>query len=235
MPLPRRTEPPSIVTARRERRTTLLEIEARELVAEHGVTVAPGTLCGPLAIRVVSPAMPHKTDVGGVELNVVGVDNARSAFRRAVGSAATYAVAHGLAPDVRGVLVGPMLPSPLAELIVGVRHDPQFGPVLTVGAGGVAVEVHHDASLRGLPIGRGEALEMLDEIRVARLLNGYRGRPAASREALANLILGVAACALSHPEIGELEVNPAFAYEDRVVALDVRAFLRAVTVDEKKA
>jgi acetyltransferase len=251
LPLPRRTEPPSIVTARREHRTTLVEIEARELVAEHGVTLAPATLCrtedeaaavaqeagGPMAIRVVSPAMPHKTDVGGVELNVVGVDNARGAFRRVVGSAASYAVEHGLAPDVRGVLVGPMLPPPLAELIVGVRHDPQFGPVLTVGAGGIAVEVHHDASLRGLPIGRVEALEMLDEIRVARLLNGYRGRPAANRDALADLILGVAACALSHPEIAELEINPAFAYEDRVVALDVRAFLRAVTLEEtdKKA
>ncbi len=245
MALPRRTEPPSIVTARRERRTVLVETEARELVAEHGVTVAPATLCRtedevvavaaelsePLAIRVVSPAMPHKTEVGGVQLNIVGVDNARRAFRQVVESAATYAMARGLAPDVRGVLVGPMLPPPLAELIVGVRHDPQFGPVLTVGAGGIAVEVHHDASLRGLPIGRAEALEMLDEIRAARLLNGYRGRPAANREAIADLILGVAACALSHPEIGELEVNPVFAYADRVVALDVRGILRAVTIE----
>ncbi|MEE8580060.1 MAG: acetate--CoA ligase family protein [Myxococcota bacterium] len=235
----RRREAPSIVAARHEKRSTLTEPDARELVAEHGVPLAPATLCktqedvvraveqagAPVALKVVSPSIPHKSEAGGVELHVSGAKDAAAAFKRVLESASQYAVGQGRVPDVRGVLVAPMLPPPIAELIVGVKRDPQFGPVLTVGAGGVAVELLGDAALRGLPIGRDEALEMLDEIRLAGVLNGYRGRPPAHKDSLADIILGVAACALSNPGLEELEANPVFAYADRAVAVDVRAFL----------
>jgi acyl-CoA synthetase (NDP forming) len=183
---------------------------------------------GPVVLKVVSPVIPHKTDAHGVELNLLGAEQARPAFQRVIEAGSRFAIDQGLAPDIRGVLVTKMLPSPVAELFVGVRHDPDYGPVLSVGAGGVAVEIHHDTALRGLPIGRVEAMEMLDEIRIARLLNGFRGRPPANREALADVILGIAACALTHHEIEELEANPVFAYEDRAVVVDVRCFLRAM-------
>ena len=239
-PEPRRSQPLSIGSARRENRDVLMETEVRELLAAYDVRIADATLCrsadeteqairranGPVALKVVSPSIPHKTDAGGVVLDVGDPEEGRAVFASMLNRVSAYAVNHGLVPDLRGVLVVPMLSSPVAELIVGVRHDRDFGPVLTVGAGGIAVEIHHDTALRGLPIGRKEALEMLDEIRISTLLNGYRGRPPAHREALADVILGVAACALAHNEIDEIEANPVFAFEDRAVVVDARAYLK---------
>lgn len=247
-PTPRRAQPPAIVAAQRESRRVMMETEVRELLAEYDVPMAEGKLCrsvdevtaaiekfgGPVAIKVVSPMIPHKSDAGGVMLNVLDVAAGRAAFQQILRAATSYAVDRGLVPDVRGVLVMPMLPEPVAELIVGVRHDPQFGPVLTVGAGGVAVEVHRDIALRGLPIGRSEVLEMLDEIRISALLNGYRGRPAAHRKALADAILAITACALAHQEIEDLEANPMFAYADRAVVVDARAFLKDLAAVPRK-
>lgn len=245
---PRRALPPGIAAARRESRTVLMETEVRELLAEYDVPLARATLCrsadevaaavetagGPVALKVVSPVIPHKSDAGGVVLNVSGVQAGCAAFQHILQAAAVYAVERGVVANVRGVLVMPMLPAPVAELIVGVRRDATFGPMLTVGAGGFAVEVHHDIALRGLPIGRAEALELLDEIRISTLLNGYRGRPPVKREPLADIVLGVAACALAHPEIDELEVNPVFVYGDHVVAVDARAFLKDLTTPIRK-
>jgi acyl-CoA synthetase (NDP forming) len=184
---------------------------------------------GPVALKAVSPVITHKTDAGGLALNVAGLEAMTAAFTTVMESASNYAIAHGATPDVRSVLVVPMLPEPVAELLVGVHQDPNFGPVLTVGSGGVNVEIHHDATLRDLPIGRGEVLEMLDEIRLARILKGYRGRPAASHEALADTILAIAGCALDYAEIEEIEANPVFAYPDRAVVVDARAFVRDPT------
>jgi acyl-CoA synthetase (NDP forming) len=136
-----------------------------------------------------------------------------------------WTAARATPADIRGVLVSPMLPRPTAELIVGIRRDAQFGPVLTVGAGGTGVEWLHDVATRVLPISAEEIEEMLDELRLAPVLNGYRGAAGVDRGALVDCILGVAKCALVHPAIAELEVNPLFAYADRVLAVDVRIFL----------
>jgi acetyltransferase len=239
-PPPRRTEPPAITLARRDGRSTLMEPEARALLCEQGVALVPATLARtadavaravrqagePVGLKIVSPAISHKSEAGGVALEIQGEDEARQAFRRVLDSAAQYAVSGGTVPDIRGVLVTPMLSQPVAEIIVGVKRDAQFGPVLTVGAGGIAVELFRDTAHRRLPVSRAEVLEMLEEIRLAPLLKGYRGRAAADLEALTYVILGVAACALSHPEIEELEANPVFAYPDSAVVVDVRAFLR---------
>ncbi|HEX9692813.1 MAG TPA: acetate--CoA ligase family protein [Gemmatimonadales bacterium] len=238
-----RTEPSGVAAARSEGRFTLLEPEVREILDAEGVPLVPVTLCAtadevaaavtavsaPVALKVVSAAVSHKSDAGGVILDVDGVASARAAFERAISAVSRYALARGLAPNIRGVLVMPMLPRPVAELLVGVRHDAQFGPVLTVGSGGVHVEVHKDIALRGLPVGRWEVLEMLGEIRLAAVLNGLRGQPAADRETLADTILGITAAALSHRDIEELEANPVFAYSDRAVVVDCRAYLRDLT------
>jgi len=128
----------------------------------------------------------------------------------------------------RGVLVAPMLPPPIAELIVGAKQDPQFGPVLTVGPGGVNVELLSGAAVRALPITRSEADEMLDELRIAPLLTGFRGNPPADRASLITVMLAVAECLLAHPELSVIEVNPLFAYEDRAVSVDVAGYLRDI-------
>jgi acetyltransferase len=237
---PRQAEPPAITAARREARSTLMELEVRELLAEQGVPVvsaifaktadqtakAAAQMGQPVVLKIVSPTLSHKTEAGGVVLDIEGEDQARQGFNHILEAAAHYAVTRGVAPDLRGVLVSPMLPPPVVELIVGVQRDEQYGPVLTVGAGGVAVEVLQDATHRRLPVNREDVAEMLEEIQLAPLLAGFRGRPGVDRQALVHAILGVAACALAHPEIEELEANPVFAYPDRVVVVDARGFLR---------
>lgn len=245
----KRAAPASITFARRERRTTLMETETRELLAAYDVPVVDAVACrtleealaaaeavgGPVALKAVSPVISHKSDAGALALDVSGPEAITEAFTSVMSAASRYAIEHGATPDVRSVLVVPMLPEPVAELLVGVHQDPHFGPVLTVGAGGVHVEVHHDATLRDLPIGRSEVLEMLDEIRLARILKGYRGRPPASHEALADTIMAIAGCALDYAEIEEIEANPVFAYPDRAVVVDARAFVRDTTATDEQA
>ncbi|HUP00797.1 MAG TPA: acetate--CoA ligase family protein [Gemmatimonadota bacterium] len=238
-PPPRRTEPPGLALARAEGRSTLTEPEARELVAAHGVPVAPATFCetaaeaveaarragGPVAVKAVSAGVPHKTEAGGVALDVSGVDGAAAAFGRVMAAVTAHVTPGKLGAGVPGALVAPMLPAPVAELIVGVRRDPSFGPVLLVGAGGVAAELHQDAAVRCLPVDRQEILEMMREIRLARVMEGFRGGPSVDWDSLVDLVARLAACAAAHPDIVELEANPVFAYYDRAVAVDVRALL----------
>ncbi|MBX3462013.1 MAG: acetate--CoA ligase family protein [Planctomycetes bacterium] len=241
----RRGTPPPVPQAwgglsavRQQERRVLLETEARELVGGYGVKFVPATLCrtpeaaeaavaahgGIAALKVVAGAVSHKTDAGGVRLGVRTAD-ARAAFAAIEASVRSWCATRGQSPDLRGVLVSPMLPRPTAELIVGCRRDPHYGGVLVVGLGGTAVEVLRDVTLRLLPVTRDDARQMLNEIKGARLLRGHRGAPPVDREALVAAILAVADCARSNPEVVELEVNPLFAYEHGCVAVDVRAML----------
>lgn len=223
---------------RQQERTVLLETEARELVSGYGLKTVPAKLCrtaeeaehavadcgGTAVLKVVAGAVSHKTDAGGVRLGVRTGD-ARATFAAIEASVRGYCATRGQVPDLRGVLVAPMLPKPVAELLVGYKRDPQYGGVLVVGLGGVAVEVLKDVSMRLLPVGREDVRAMLSEIKGARLLRGHRGAPPVDRDAVADAVLALAECARSNPEIVELEVNPLFAYEHGCVAVDVRAML----------
>jgi acetyltransferase len=218
----------------------LSELDARRLVESHNVPVvqcvlarsaedcgeAVGELTEAAAVKVLSAAVPHKTDAGGVALGVAGRAAGADAYRQVVASVAAYAERNGFDPSIQGVLVSPMLPEPLAELIVGVRCDPHYGPVVTVGAGGTSVEILGDVSIRGLPIDGEVVAEMLDELKISALINGFRGSQPADREALNGLILGVVGCALDNPDIREIELNPVMVYATHCVAVDVRAFVR---------
>lgn len=229
--------PDPLAAARQEGRGTLLETEARALLEAYGISLVPAELCetvdavrdaaarigGALALKVVSPAVSHKTEAGGVALNVTGPDAAADAFERI--RRAFEAHRGDADPDLRGVLVSAMLPPPVAELLVGVRRDPCFGPVLTFGAGGVLAELIRDTALRILPVGRAEALTMQAETRVAGLLRGFRGGAVIDPEGIADVLLAIARCALEHEDIAEIEINPLFAYGDRLVAVDARAYI----------
>jgi acetyltransferase len=242
----RRGTPPPAARARwaglsavqEQERKVLLESEARELVAGYGVPIVPATIVrtaeeaeravaehgGNAAIKVLAGAVSHKTDAGGVRLGVKPAE-AKAAFTAIEASVRGWCATRGKAPDLRGMLVAPMLPKPVAELIIGYKRDPQYGGVLVVGLGGVAVEVLKDVTLRLLPGTREDVRAMLNEIKGARLLKGHRGAPRVDREAVVEAVLGLADCARSNPEIVELEVNPLFAYEHGCVAADVRAML----------
>jgi len=206
------------------------EVQARELLAAAGVPVVPGGLATsaseavriahrvglPVALKVCSAQITHKSDIGGVVLGLGSADDVRAGYEkvRAAGAAVTGAV-------VDGVLVTPMR-SGGTELLAGVTVDPAFGPVLAVGLGGIWVEVLRDTSLRLLPVDAAEVRLMLGELRGQPLLSGARGTEPANLDAVAMVIarLGEAALALGGT-LRALEVNPLWVNGDQVEALDI--------------
>ena len=218
-----------ISKVREQARTVLLETEARELASGYGLKIVPATLCTngeetEHAVANCGGEAVVKIVAGAVKLGVTTAE-ARSTFDAIVTSVRGYCATRGQQADIRGVLVAPMLPKPIAELIVGYKRDPHYGGVLIVGIGGVAVEVLKDVSMRLLPVTRADVRSMLSEIKGARLLRGHRGAKRVDRDALVDAVLAVAECVRSNGEIVELEANPVFAYEHGCVAVDVRAML----------
>jgi acyl-CoA synthetase (NDP forming) len=171
----------------------------------------------PLVMKVVSPRVLHKSDRGGVLLDIRSAEQARQAFLE------LRKVFAGL--DFRGAMLYTQLQQQI-ELILGVKRDSQFGPVVLLGAGGVLTEMIRDVSVRIAPLDREEADEMIDELTVRPLLEGFRGRPRADRAALAGLIVRTSELACVYPEIQELDFNPLFAGPEGCVIGDAR-LLRA--------
>jgi acyl-CoA synthetase (NDP forming) len=206
------------------------EAQARRLLAAGGVPVVPGELAGsaeeaaaiarkvglPVALKICSAQITHKSDIGGVVLGLSSEAEVRAGYEkvRAAGEAVPGA-------SVDGVLVTPMR-SGGAELLAGVTVDPTFGPVLAVGLGGIWVEVLKDTSLRLLPVDAAEVKRMLGELRGRPLLAGARGTPPANLDAVAEAIAGLGRTALSlNGALRVLEVNPLWVNGDQVEALDV--------------
>ncbi len=223
-----------ISAVRSEGRRLLNEVEAKQVLAEAGVPVVAAKLARtrdeavawaraagfPVALKVVSPDITHKSDVGGVKLNLADESAAGAAFDEIM------AAAKRAQPDaaIDGVSVQKMA-APGTEVIVGVNADPQFGPVLMFGLGGVLVEVLEDVAFRIIPIEPRDARQMVREIKGFKLLQGYRGQPPADVAALESLLLKVSAFVDAHPEVAELDLNPVFAYADGAVAVDARIIL----------
>ncbi|MEE4379258.1 MAG: acetate--CoA ligase family protein, partial [Candidatus Competibacteraceae bacterium] len=183
-----------VQTCRQQRRDSLLEHEAKQLLNVYGIAVPPSVLVStpselsqvygqfgdmPLAMKVVSPDILHKSDAGGVQLNVCGESAMQSAYQDIMDNAYRYQAR----ADIRGVLVSPMMPKGV-EIIIGVTRDPQFGPVMMVGLGGIFVEVLKDVAFRTLPLSAADAAEMLEEIKAKAILEGVRGAPPADKPAL---------------------------------------------------
>jgi acetyltransferase len=175
----------------------------------------------PVALKIVSPEIFHKSEVGGVVLNVNDAAAVRTDFARMVARVA----AQQPQAVIEGVLVAEMVP-PGYELIVGMRRDPQFGPLVMFGLGGIYVELLHDVAFRIAPFGLAEARRMIDETAAGRLLRGLRGQPPADVDAVAGVIVQLAGIALAHPQIQEIDINPLVAYPAGaprpVLAVDVR-------------
>lgn len=183
---------------------------------EQAATAA-GELGFPLVMKVVSPRVLHKSDRGGVLLDIRSAAQARQAYLRLKESFADL--------DFRGAMLYRQLERQV-EIILGVKRDPQFGPVLLLGAGGVLTELIRDVCVRIAPLSLRDAEEMIGELAIMPLLAGFRGRPAADLPALADLILRTAELAMSCPEILELDFNPVFAGPQGCVIGDAR-LLRA--------
>lgn len=221
--------------ARAAGRTTLTAPEGRLLADAYGIpTPAEGLaetadeavalaarIGGPVALKIVSPDIPHKTDAGGVRVGLSSAAEVREAFPALVRNATAYA------PEARveGVLVQRMAPEGGLEVLVGAVTDPTFGKVVAFGLGGVLVETLKDVTFRLAPASTEDAESMLDGIRAAEVLRGVRGGPAVDRAALADLIVRVSRLAADFPEVAEIDLNPVFASPDGVLAADVRIVL----------
>jgi len=221
---------------RKESRSPLLH-EALEIIRALGLTVPEyavirsedrfeqelGVIEGPFAIKVISAGVSHKSDKDGVALNLRDKAAARDAAAEMMKT-----FREEVDPDLHGVLVQQMaarIPGRY-ELIIGGKRDPQFGPVVLVGYGGIFVEVFGKTSLRMAPVSLREVEEMIDEMPGSEILRGLRGRPAIDREALKDAILRVAHLMVRFPEIDQIDVNPIICSSAGAVAVDARVFLR---------
>ncbi len=227
--------PSSIVErARAEGRTILTEIEAKQLLEQAGVPVSPARLATtkdaaiaaaselgfPIVLKIVSPQITHKTDVGGVALGLASAGDVGAAFDRIIASAKE----HAPAATIEGVAVQRMEKAG-TEVIIGMTKDAQFGPVLMFGLGGVLVEVLKDVAFRVVPINERDARQMVEEIKGYPILQGYRGQAPADLGKLHDLLLRVSSFVEEHPEIAELDLNPVFAYSDGAIAVDARVVI----------
>ncbi|MDX2309002.1 MAG: bifunctional acetate--CoA ligase family protein/GNAT family N-acetyltransferase [Hyphomicrobium sp.] len=190
---------------------------ADRLLAEHAACV----------LKVVSPQITHKTDVGGVRL---GLDTAMAVVEAAHGMAARVAKER---PDatLSGFTLEPMIVRPKAfETIVGVTLDPTFGPMVLFGAGGTAVEILNDRALGLPPLDAILARQMIDETRIAKLLSGYRGQARAKIECIVDVLVSVSELVIHHPEIAELDINPLLVDADGAIAIDARIRIADQTI-----
>jgi acyl-CoA synthetase (NDP forming) len=220
-----------IDSARSQGRTVLTEIESKQILAEAGIPVAVAQLAKtpaeaaelavkggfPAVLKIVSPEITHKSDIGGVKVGLGSAEEVRTAFAEIV------AAARKADPkaQIGGVAVQKMAPAG-TEVIVGMSKDPQFGPVLMFGLGGIFVEVLKDVAFRIVPLEPRDARQMVREIKGFPVLAGIRGQPPADVAALEGLILKLSEFVEAHPEIEELDLNPVFAYTDGVIAVDAR-------------
>ena len=180
---------------------------------------AAATIGFPVALKIRSPDILHKSDVGGVALNLPGQPSVREA------AAVLFARVRAARPDARidGVVVQQMVErSAATELLVGLSYDPVFGPVVVFGQGGTAVEIVHDTAIGLPPLNLLLARSQMERTRIWRLLQGYRNNPPAAIEAIAEILIRVGQLAVDHPEIRELDINPLLADPAGVVALDCR-------------
>lgn len=171
----------------------------------------------PVVLKVSSADVLHKSDIGGVQLNL----NSAEAVEKAYNDLLSAVKSSNPQARIDGVLVSQMAP-PGLEVIVGMNRDPQFGPIILFGLGGIMVEIFQDVSLRLLPFSRNDALDMIREIKGYELISGYRGQPPIDEQALADCLLSVAQMAEKHSEIVEIDLNPVMAYPDGILVVDAR-------------
>ncbi|HEY74929.1 MAG TPA: acetate--CoA ligase [Thermoflexia bacterium] len=222
--------------ARSEGRVSIGDAEARAILEAYGFPVPPSRLAAtpeeaieaaeemgyPVVLKVASPDILHKTDVGGVKLNLRSAEDVRDAFDLIMYRATRYV------PDARiwGCLVQKMVPGG-REVLIGMSRDPQFGPLVAFGLGGIYVEALKDVVFRVAPFSRQEAEEMIREIRAYPLLEGVRGEPPADHEAMVDALCRISQLVTDFPEIVELDINPLMVFDEGrgAVALDMRLVL----------
>ena len=214
-------------TALDEGRTFVLEHEAKDIMKAYGIpipaydtavtadeAVEKSKAIGfPVVLKILSKDVLHKSDAGGVKINLKNEEEVRNAFTEIMDNAKNYGKEKGIDVDLsRGVFISDFADMG-TEIIVGVTKDPQFGHALMVGLGGIFVEVLKDVSFRLIPFTENDAREMLKELKAYKILEGIRGEPERDIDSLVNVMLAVSKMIAENPEITELDCNPTFVYE----------------------
>ena len=224
----------TISNAYSESRKFLLENEAKAICIEYGIPVTKFELAKnlnesisiskkigfPVVLKIVSPDIIHKSDSGGVFLNLKNSDEVKNAFKKIMYNVKNY----NSSATILGVLVQEMA-KPSTEVIVGAIKDPQFGQTLMFGLGGIFVEILKDVTFRVAPISKEEAHEMISEVRAYPLLKGYRNKPSVDTDCLAELIVKTSKLIIENPEIKELDLNPVIVYQKGLKVVDARIIL----------
>jgi len=221
-------------TARKRKSTVLTEVESKQLLEEAGINVIKAKLATtmkeavalskgmgfPVVLKIASSDVVHKSDAGGVKLDLKNATQVEKAYREIMASIKEKFPK----ASIGGVSVQPMA-KPGVEVIIGMSKDAQFGPVLMFGLGGILVEILKDVSFRIVPLVRRDAREMIREIKGYPVLEGYRGKEPANVSALEDMLLKVSDFVEKNPDIKELDLNPVFAHRDGAVAVDARVVL----------
>ena len=220
--------------ARREGRKVLMENESKDLCLLYGIPATKAYVARtldeaveiskkigfPLVMKILSPDIIHKSDVGGVILNITSVEEVIEAYRKVISNARKYV------PNARiiGVTIQKQAPKGL-EVIVGCIKDPNFGHVLMFGLGGIFVEVIKDVSFRVAPVNENEAREMINEIKAKPLLYGYRGHEKVDIDTIVDIITKVSEMVEEIKEIEQIDLNPIFVYSHGAKVVDARIIL----------
>ncbi len=224
--------------ARAENRLSIGDAESRLILQAYGLRIPQSEIADspdkaaqvaaqigfPVVLKIASPDILHKTDIGGVKVGLQNSSDVRDAFELMVYRAQRYL------PEARiwGCLVQEMAPPGGLEVLVGMNRDPQFGPLITFGLGGIYVEILRDVTFRIAPFSRDEAEEMLTQIRAHALLDGVRGQPPIDKPAIVDTLLRVSQLVQDFPEIIEMDINPLMVYRqgEGALALDMRLVLK---------
>jgi len=219
---------------KKEGRKFLSEPISGKFLASYGIPIPPAYIAKnaekavkhaqelgfPVVMKVISPQIIHKSEVGGVITNIDKKEKVREAFYEIVENARKY----NPQAEVEGIYVQKMAP-PGREVIIGVVKDKQFGPVVMFGLGGIFVEVFKDVVFRVAPIDREEAREMINEIKGLAILQGVRGEKPVDFNSLSEAISNISRLAIDFPQIEQLDINPVCLYPEKIYALDTRIIL----------
>lgn len=220
--------------AQDEGRNFLYEHEAKELCSHYGMPITAIKIATtedeavkysdeigyPIVLKIVSPQVLHKSDSGGVLININNAEEVRAGYNQIL----TNVKKHVPEAVITGILVQEMAPSG-TEVIVGSTKDPTFGNTIMFGLGGIFVEVLKDVSFRIVPIQKVDAAEMIKEIRAYKILEGVRGMPPADQEMLVKILMATSKMLEECPEVNELDMNPILVYEKGARVVDARVIL----------
>lgn len=211
--------------------TVLTEFESKELLREIGILVPDQKLTSskdetlsaaeeigfPIVLKLIAEDIVHKSDTGAVKLNLKNIKEVEDAYEELMKITSQ---------KEKKISVQKMADEPITELIIGMTTDPQFGPALMFGIGGILVELLEDVSFRIAPITEYDANEMIHDIKGFPILDGFRGKPKADIDAIIETLMKISDLVTKHEEINEMDLNPVFIYDKGLICVDARIILK---------